>query len=70
MEKTVVQTNNKYAIVINTYDRPFSLLNQTVKFYRQNWGSMSYDRFLWNNHHLDYHHQQLENVEWGVLKMY
>ena len=42
MEKTVVQTNNKYAIVINAYDRPFSLLNQTVNYYRQNWGSMSY----------------------------
>jgi len=42
MEKTVVQTNNKYAIVINTYDRPFSLLNQTVNYYEQNCGSMSY----------------------------
>ena len=42
MEKTVVQNNNKYAIVINTHQCLFSLLNQTVNHCRQNCGSMSY----------------------------
>ena len=42
MEKTVVQTINKYAIVINTHNRPISLFNQTVNHYRQKCGSMYY----------------------------
>ena len=48
MEKTVVQNNNKYAIVINVYQCLFSLLNQTVNHCRQNCGRVSYGWMMWH----------------------